>query len=137
MYKKNFYVNEKKGVVVCKITDIRCDMHDEIQKKGLGFPSRIVCEMINDLLPNTYTGKARCSGNDKFDEKIGSTIAYRRAVRKVNNAKKRFMQKFIRMYTNDYNETIAGLNALAQRYEKAETGAVEKLNFTLKLIDEQ
>lgn len=134
MHEINYYVNKEKGVVVCKITNVRCSVHEEMKKKGIGFPPPMVCELLN-IIPDEYVGKAKCSGDDVFDENTGRSIAYKRAVRKMSRAKKKFMDTFIRIYTEDYNETVALMGALSERYAKAEQNAEIGLHDIMSTID--
>ena len=111
MFIENYYVNEEKKVVVCKLelcsNALICDMCHK------GLPGH-----ADLLLNDTYVGKAVCADEDTFDIEKGKRIAYNRAVTKLANAKKKTLTRFI----NNYEEMVVFLrdvhNDLTHKYDR-------------------
>lgn len=106
----DYYVNEEKRMVVCKLSD--CDM-------GL------VCDLCNMELPHgpefaipsSYVGKAWCMPGDTFDIELGKKIAFKRAYAKYVIKKQCLLADFTQWQTKEYEKFTAKLNKLANKYE--------------------
>lgn len=122
-----FYVNEKKGVVTCKIRGI-------IQLPFLHVYNGLIDvqeEMIEGI------GVAKCSGNDKFDVNRGKRIALAKAENKAyKTAMNRSREVLIKLHglihsyeemirkgdrviehNNSYVETLSEVNSIFYRKE--------------------
>lgn len=87
-YTAKYFVNKEKGVVVCKLEDCFDSVIYDMHQKGWPFDENLE-------IPNTFTGKAKCSPEDTFNEDIGKRIALNRALIKLNTAKRRMLNSFI------------------------------------------
>lgn len=104
-----FIVNEEEGIVICIITECALDAYVEVAKAlpkyihilAYGHDSKHF--YINDK----YTGKAKCSKDDKFDLVQGQDLAFERAYSKYLRAKYRAANRM-----RDYLKT--GLNSLSK-----------------------
>lgn len=83
-----FYVNEKKGTVICKKSNCRDDVRNYIKKKLPeisinSFPEKTIS------LKDNYIGKAKCHKMDKFILEDGMKYAQRRMLAKYYKDKYR------------------------------------------------
>lgn len=76
-----------------------------------------------------FTGKAKCSPEDKFDEKMGKKISKQRAWIKYNKFAKYLLKRDIDRYTALANKA----KQMYEEYDEYEKQATNKLN---KLIEE-
>ena len=110
MFTERYFVDEKKKIVVCKLENcsntLICDM---CHKNWPGHEALV----IDDV----FTGKAKCSDEDTFDVEIGKRIAYKRAVTKLVNAKRRTLIDFLDANTKFMERLTADCNKLIGRYE--------------------
>ena len=87
-----YVVNKEKRTVVCKITTIN-DIEDRLFKFGLE-------DYCGCSVSRTYTGIAKCSPQDEWDEITGKRLAEYRAARKrqidVNNTLKREIKRILK-----------------------------------------
>ena len=74
----------------------------------------VVCE-LQDRYGKQYRDTARCSGGDKFDEKIGKRIAYLRADNKRKRATVRFLNEQV---ISEIKFQISYLKQQMKKYEK-------------------
>lgn len=89
-----YFVFENKGVVVCKLHNCRfIALHriDKYTHKTIEYLEAPYKYLIDEV----YTGVAKCSPEDKFDEEYGKKLALTKAKaargKAVNNAIKTFM----------------------------------------------
>ena len=113
----NYYVNEEKQTVVCKLENcfnaVICNMCHK------GWPGHDAL-LIND----TFIGKAKCAPEDTFDVLKGKQIAYNRAVTKFYNAKKKALDRFIKGNEEFMNALKATGNELIDTYD----GIIDRRN---------
>ena len=87
-----YIINKEKRTVVCKITTIN-DIEDRLFKFGLG-------DYWGSPVSRVYTGIAKCSPQDEWDEITGKRLAEYRAARKrqidVNNTLKREIKRILK-----------------------------------------
>lgn len=79
----NYYINKENGVVVCTL---RCAataailyVNDHFMQGNLAIYSESFKEDERFHMPRKFTGVARCSVNDEFNEEVGKRIARQRA----------------------------------------------------------
>ena len=123
MFQYEYFVNEEKRTVICKLTCEGDEVIDDLAKYQMypGNENAIVGNLIGD----TYIGKAKCMPGDTWDEKIGRRIAYKKAVAKFNQAK---LNRVIAM-ENRYQaflKKFTGITAvLKEKYTKSISNAFE------------
>lgn len=74
-----WFINEEKGIVVCKLTDCRTIPADRIIKYAPHFDLWAGTSRTSCIIHDEYTGVAKCSPEDTFDIEVGKNIALRRA----------------------------------------------------------
>lgn len=134
MYETKYYVDKEKGVVVCKIMNVQCALHNEMEKKDLGFNPASVCMFLSDM-SDVFVGKAKCSGGDTFNEELGRKIAYKRAVVKMNAAKKKTMKRLLKLFKEHAEKTIDAIEYMIHRYGGAELNAKGSLEAMMDEIN--
>lgn len=78
-----FYVNEEKRTVVCKIHGCLTGFSGEVENELVATCPATKVSFEDNFAIQSFTGKAKCCPGDKFDEKIGRQIAESRAKMKV------------------------------------------------------
>ena len=87
-----YFVNAKKGVVVCVITDCRRDATRRIWKYLSD------CSYLDCSIPNAFVGTAKCNlKEDSFDEQYGKKLALTRAKRKRSQAINKAIRNYIKI----------------------------------------
>ena len=86
-----YYIDEKNRTVIAVLKGTRFDAHKTIMKKVgrceesfFGFT-----ENFNTLIPDSFTGRAKCSESDVWDVEIGKMIAKQKCLEKYYRAKDR------------------------------------------------
>lgn len=136
MEKRNnveYFVNEEKGVVVCKITNVRAALTHEADRKGIVLSKCDICQYVMPM-SNAFIGKAKCSSDDTFDLEKGKRIAYRRAVLKLNRAKAHAIDRIIKAEESEHEEIMKGLTSLLQKYSKTAENMQDELDDLSKLL---
>ena len=110
-YDVEYYVDEEKKVVVCKLTgcegSLMCDMCQ------LGYPHHPDF-FVND----SYVGKAKCSEDDTFDVEFGKKLAYQRAVAKLNTAKVKALKRFEKEQVKFVNQLLDDMHKISDKCER-------------------
>jgi len=122
-----YFVDEEKKIVVCKI---ECCCHEliiDMARKGWPGDEAL-------LLNHCYTGKAKCSSEDTFDVELGKKIAFKRAIAKLNVAKKRTLTRFISEFAKVQAKLEKDAKALADKYETTATRQEESIAHMLKEV---
>ncbi len=108
--KTQFYVNDEKKIVVCKLVDcagsLICDMCHK------NWPASPELE-IDDV----FVGKAKLHPDDAFDLEKGEQIAFRRAVAKLAKAKARALRAFMKKQERVVNDLKRDTDKLLRKYE--------------------
>lgn len=86
-FNENYYVDEKKKIVVCKLTDCAGALICDLCKRNWPGHEEL-------LIEDTFVGKAKCSDDDVFDVEKGKKIAFKRAYAKLTRAKQRTLRRF-------------------------------------------
>ena len=123
MFQHEYFVNEEKRTVICKLTCEGDEVIDDLAKHQM-YPANKGA-IIENLIGDIYIGKAKCMPGDTWDEEIGRRIAYKKAVAKFNQAK---LNKVTAM-ENGYRaflEKFTGITAvLKEKYTKSISNAFE------------
>lgn len=110
-YGVEYYVDEAKKVVVCKLTgcerSLICDMCQE------GYPHH-----PDFFLNDSYVGKAKCSEDDTFDVEFGKKLAYQRAVAKLNTAKVKTLKRFEKEQVKCFNLLLDSMHKISDKCER-------------------
>lgn len=112
----NFYVNEEKRTVVCKLSDTAEAVLDDLVQNGY-MPSTPEC-YEDGLLKEGFTGKAKCSDEDTFDAEKGKRIAYKRAMAKYNRSKQKVVDRILRQQLKSFTNFSNTLDRLYKKYER-------------------
>lgn len=109
-FEVRYFVDTEKKVVVCKLENcsnaLICDMCHK------GWPGD-----ADFLIKDSFIGKAKCSSEDVFDENIGKKIAYKRAIAKVFEAKRKVLKAFVTDYKRVTDELVKDTSKLIAKYE--------------------
>lgn len=136
LIKRNYFVNEEKGVVVCKLSNIRQDVDEELERHDIGVHPMILDHMLWGI-SDFVVGKAVCSEEDKakglFNEDIGRKIAYRRAQAKLANLKFRLYNRLRRDIQKNAAALMKDTNTLITKYSDMQDNAENALG---KVIQE-
>lgn len=109
---KKFIVNKDKGIVICKLLygiDFTYKLFDDFIDRRLyskKFPD------VDCNLDFTVVGKAKCHGNDVFDETLGKSIAEGKAKCKMFNKISAIFSEIGR----NVNKIVDGCNDETYRY---------------------
>ena len=110
-YGVEYYVDEAKKVVVCKL--IGCEgslIYDMCQA---GYPCH-----PDFFLNDSYVGKAKCSDDDTFDVEFGKKLAYQRAVAKLNTAKVKTLKRFEKEQIKYFNLLLDDMHKISDKCER-------------------
>lgn len=116
MFDIQYFVNEKKGVVVCKISDTAETVVKDMVQHDYGPANEDT--YLYSLLNDSYVGKARCSANDTFDEDLGRKIAYKRALAKLNHAKEKMVKRIAAHEKASHERFMDIIGKLEERYAR-------------------
>ena len=128
-YEIEYFVNEEKKVVVCKISNCMASLQCDMCK--LGWPHHPDL-FIND----TFVGKARCSEDDTFDVETGKYIAYKRAVAKLNTAKLKVVKRFRKNQERGINELFKSLDKISGKYERIIAAKESEIEAKINTVEE-
>ena len=120
----NFYVDEKKRVVVCVLEDTEL-LFINYAQNYLNFSSwdcnRIIDKnnkLVSKLkMPNKFTGIAKCALEDTWDEAIGRRIAYTKMREKVYSSFFNHARAYINCLDSWLANDIDNINAFGGRLE--------------------
>lgn len=107
---EDYYVNEEKGVVVCKLTDCWNGLVCDMCRKG--WPVHPDFELRNE-----FVGKAKCSADDTFDVEKGKKIAFKRAYAKFVAAKAKALRSFQEENNRIHDELNNTIDKLLKTYD--------------------
>ena len=115
-----YYIDDEKKVVICKLMNCRYDALNCFYKiVGKHSVDRKIYE--NLIMNNTFTSKATCHENDKWDVNTGKRIALCKTLKKYYNSK----SKRIEYAASEYNSLFKRLtekkdifNSNINRYDK-------------------
>lgn len=95
----NFYVDEEKKIVVCKL-----EINQYVALKRIRKYSKHICVLRPEYyrIPGVFYGKAKCAPEDTFDIEVGKKIALDRAKAKRRTA----INKAIDQYVQDLHDDI-------------------------------
>ena len=113
-YGIEYYVDEKKKVVVCKLTGCECVLVCDMCQKD--YPPH-----PDFLLNDSYVGKAKCSEDDTFDIEFGKKLAYQRAVAKLNTAKVKTLKRFEKEQVKFFNQLLDTIHGISDKCERIVT----------------
>lgn len=111
-----YFVNEEKRVVVCKIYDDAEGVVDDMAKYNM-LPANME-SYLNALTPSMFVGKAKCSAEDVFDVELGKRIAYKRAVAKMFQSKQKILRRIHSGSTEMFKKFEAAVKRCDERYER-------------------
>lgn len=145
-----FYVNEEERTVVCVIPHTRDMVMDFIQE-NFDFSDFSFYDAINLWnskkfksslrMPTSFSGKAVCAKEDKWDEETGRLIAYSRAKDKCYKSFFKRANMFVRAVDQRLNDMITKFNDFGLRLEDNRIGINqkidEKLGITLEDEEEE
>ena len=103
--KIKYFVNEEKGTVFCKMEDCSKDTINILEKDGI-----YKKDMSDSFMQNTYTGKAKLSPEDKWDEETGKRIARNKMLLKYYTKRKKILN-------NNYVELLSQLKKVGERQD--------------------
>lgn len=93
-----YYIDEKKKIVVCKLSDCKYDVYNLIANK-LGdyneFAYMVCMEGNEKFLNDTYVAKSRCIDGDTWDVEKGKRIALCKVLKKYYIAKNKKLSKIV------------------------------------------
>ena len=121
-----FYINVKKGTVVCRIQGVLTGFSGEIENVLVDSNKATVVSVEDDIAIMEFIGKAKCSPGDEWNEKLGRQIAESRAKMKVYATLHQIASKAAEFYNQQ--TTIA--SDTAEKYLRilsTEVGRVDKL----------
>lgn len=120
-----FYVNEEKRTVVCKLTGILTGFTGDFENELAGSAKNTKVAFADEFAVMEFTAKAKCCPNDTFDEKTGKQIAESRAKMKVYATLQQMASKAAEYYTRQatvaadtQDKYLAILSVEAGRIEK-------------------
>lgn len=91
-----YHINKDKGIVICRIYP----GYDEMSILTATKESYIK-SLFNRNAKEFYSGKARCSEEDTFNEEYGKRLAYNKAMRKYQDCKSGFYRFLARTYKEE------------------------------------
>ena len=124
-FTENYYINEEKGIVVCKLTGCWRGLACDMCKKG--FPAHPDFEIVDE-----FVGKAKCSTDDTFNLEKGKKIAFKRAYAKFVAAK----GKALRNFKAENDRVVAELNAAVDKLLSTYDATVERKESEIQYIAE-
>ena len=122
---EEYYVNENKKVVVCKLQYCENELICDLCKKG--WPGH---EAL--LIQDTFIGKATCSDEDVFDVEKGKKIAFKRAYAKLTNAKKKTLQKFYEIDKKAFEIFTEVCDKMVKQYDTVIERKTEEVNYIVE-----
>lgn len=126
-FEETYFVDETKKVVVCKISCCCYDLMEDLGRKNWPGDSKL-------LLNHSYTGKARCSAEDTFDVELGKKIAFKRAVAKLNEAKRKTLTRFTSEFVKIAEDLQKDTKSLTDKYSKTVSRQEESIAHMLKEV---
>lgn len=97
MFFENYFVNEEKKIVVCKLENcagsLLCDLCEQ------SYPHH-----PDLIIADTFVGKAKCAPEDTFDVELGKKIARERAIAKLFRAKLKTLSRFMDLQTHAFRQ---------------------------------
>lgn len=121
-----FIVNEKTKTVVCifdhcektfiNYIEHNCTLGAAADRKIFGGNSFKLCDLLR--MPNRFTGIAKCSENDKWNEKVGRAVAFSRVQRAVNKSFFKRVKTYFTFMDNALDQAEDLFNRLGVRLEK-------------------
>lgn len=116
-YRIKKFVNKDKGTVTLKLAPEYCEVHKMLKEvcdqlrisKDLRF--LIIRSPYLDFDPNRFIATAKCGPKDKFDENIGTSIAFRKLKGKM---RKNVINALMNIF-DDCNGAMASLYDLYMR----------------------
>lgn len=92
--KFEYFVNEEKKTVVCKMTVPEGYVYEEVKNilYNNGFYGYDLEQVVTLSMYNSYKGISKCHPEDHFDEKIGKRIAKLRALMQFNDDKYKVLE---------------------------------------------
>lgn len=111
-----YFVNEEKRVVVCKIYDDPESVIDDMAKYNM-VPGSMEAYLYA-LGPSMFVGKAKCSAEDVFDVELGKRIAYKRAVAKMFQSKQKTLHRIHRGNSEMFKKFEDAVKKCNERYER-------------------
>lgn len=121
-----FYVNEEKRTVVCKLTGILTGFTGDFENELAGSAKNTKVAFADEFAVMEFTAKAKCCPNDTFDEKTGKQIAESRAKMKVYAT----LQQMAAKSREHYEKQAQTAQAVEDKYLailSVEAGRIEKL----------
>lgn len=115
MYPCEYFINTEKGVVVCKLHDTEEALLNDMVRNNVA-PAHEDA-YINTLIAETFIGKAVCKPEDTFDAEKGKLIAYKKAIKKLNLAKKRALARVVEASYNSYQYVSTLATKLGPKYD--------------------
>lgn len=116
-----FYVNEEKRTVVCVIPGTE-NLFLHFVASNFEFTDMEFCFYGNLLhsfwMPQSFMGKAVCSGEDEWDEETGRLIAYTRARDKLYKSFYRRANAYVDLINDHIFDVIETFNELGSRVSK-------------------
>lgn len=109
MFYERYFVNEEKKVVVCKLENCAGNLICDMCEKDYPYHPDLV-------ISDTFVGMAKCSDEDTFDVELGKKIAYKRAVAKLFNTKKKTLERFMVEQAKAFKALENTTNKLANKY---------------------
>lgn len=133
----SYYTNETKGVVVCKISNVRETLEGELEKHNVSMHP-VLLEYFLERIPDSFIGKAVCSKEDRekglFNKETGRKIAYKRAFIKVASSKKRWLLHLIDDIKENHEFLENQVKKMADKYDNRLTAATTSLTEVIKNI---
>lgn len=120
-----YYIDEKKKIVVCKLSDCKYDVYNLVTKKLRDYDKFIydvVCMEGNEnFLNDTYVAKSKCIDGDTWDVEKGKRIALCKVLKKYHIAKNKKLSKIAeKLYdvSNDLQKKALEFGTKAFLYEE-------------------
>ena len=110
-YGIEYYVDEEKKVVVCKLTG--CEGGSMCDMCQVGYPHH-----PDFVLNDSYVSKAKCFEDDTFDAEFGKKLAYQRAVTKLNTAKVKTLKRFKKERVKYFNLLLDNMHKISDKCER-------------------
>lgn len=127
-----FYVNKEKRTVVCVIPYTRDMLLDFIHDNfdfpdfSIGMGMTVEYELANEM-PFSFTGKAVCSTNDKWNEETGRLLAFARAKNKCYLSFFKRANTLIQVLDRRLGDMMEVFNNLGMRLENRRDKLQEKI----------
>lgn len=122
-----YYINEEKRTVVCRMTNCKYDVLKIFRKMGILYinNSDYKFSLDNFYMNDSYIGKAKCAESDTWDVEIGKKIARKRMLQKYYNARRKLLHKAGICILNIYEELKSRKNYCWERIVSLEN-TIEK-----------